>query len=158
MLASQVAVDLGMASALAQPPYAVAGRRVPPRGTRTDEAFTAVVATLRARFPRDHWCPAAAPTGQGWPAGRPPRRGATPSSASRSPAATGRPPSRQDELSAVQVPTLIIQGERDPFGIPVPPALGVLVRVAGDHSLKKDHPRIAAALCDWLTDRLSPVS
>ena len=58
----------------------------------------------------------------------------------------GRPEkSRLDELEAVTVPTLVVQGERDPFGIP-PGA----VTVGGDHSLKSDLEGVAAAVRDWL--------
>lgn len=150
-LAVRVALEQSLAAALVQPPYAVAGRRVPPRGTQTDEAFTHVVAELRARFP----------TGPLITGGR--SYGSR--VACRTVGATGADgvvclafplqppggrPSRQPELSAVEVPTLIVQGERDAFGVPVPPPLGELVLVGGDHSLKKDHAAIAAALSRWL--------
>jgi predicted alpha/beta-hydrolase family hydrolase len=52
------------------------------------------------------------------------------------------------------VPTLVVQGDRDPFGVPDPASLpsGItLVVVSGDHSLKKDVPAIRAAIADWLT-------
>lgn len=77
----------------------------------------------------------------------------------------GRPEkSRADELLAAGVPTLVVQGERDPFGGPDDfPAGGfALHRVPGaDHSFKvaKGHDRdatlagIAAAVGDWLLSR-----
>ena len=51
------------------------------------------------------------------------------------------------------VPTLVIQGERDPFGVPDSATLPdghTLVVVPGDHSLKKDAPAIRAAIAAWL--------
>jgi uncharacterized protein len=64
----------------------------------------------------------------------------------------GRPdaPNRLSELDAVDVPTLVVQGESDPFGMP-PDADGrTVAQVAGDHGLKKDLDAVAAALRDWL--------
>lgn len=60
-------------------------------------------------------------------------------------------PTRLPELDAVTVPTLVVQGERDPFGMP-PPAPGRTIAVVrGDHGLKPDQDAIAAAVGDWLT-------
>ena len=59
-------------------------------------------------------------------------------------------PSRLTELEAVVVPVLIVQGERDPFGMP-PEAPGrTVVRVTGDHSLKADMARQREAVGAWL--------
>jgi uncharacterized protein len=70
---------------------------------------------------------------------RPPRRsGAVPAA------------SRQAELDAVDVPTLVVQGARDPFGIPAPGKLRTVVEVAGDHSLRTDLAAVAAAVSAWL--------
>ena len=57
---------------------------------------------------------------------------------------------RQPELDAVPVPVLVIQGVRDPFGMPSAPPTGRVVQVAGDHSLKADRAAVAAAIRDWL--------
>jgi predicted alpha/beta-hydrolase family hydrolase len=58
--------------------------------------------------------------------------------------------SRLDELDAVQVPVLVVQGERDPFGMPPEAPNRRVVKVAGDHSLKADLEAVAAAVRDWL--------
>ena len=59
-------------------------------------------------------------------------------------------PSRLPELDAVAVPTLVVQGARDPFGMP-PAAEGrTVVAVAGDHSLRTDLAGVAAAVREWL--------
>ena len=66
----------------------------------------------------------------------------------------GRPEkSRLPELVSVTVPTLVVQGDRDPFGVPDAATLPVgiaLVVVSGDHSLKKDAPAIRSGISDWL--------
>jgi predicted alpha/beta-hydrolase family hydrolase len=68
--------------------------------------------------------------------------------------AGGQPaPSRLPELDAVPVPTLVVQGERDRFGMPPAGTRRTVVRVSGDHSLRSDLPAVAAAVRDWL-DRL----
>ena len=58
--------------------------------------------------------------------------------------------SRLDELDAVAVPVLVVQGERDPFGMPPPAAGRTVVAVAGDHGLKADTAALEAAVSAWL--------
>ena len=60
------------------------------------------------------------------------------------------PPSRLPELDAVTVPTLVVQGERDPFGMPPPSANRIVARVPGDHSLRTDLEAVAAAVQSWI--------
>jgi predicted alpha/beta-hydrolase family hydrolase len=50
----------------------------------------------------------------------------------------------------VNVPTLVVQGERDRFGIPPAGPFRDLVTVAGDHSLRKDADAVTAAVRAWL--------
>ena len=58
--------------------------------------------------------------------------------------------SRLPELDEVTVPTLVVQGDRDPFGIPPASDRRVVVQVPGDHSLRTDPEAVAAAVRDWL--------
>src|SRR6185503_5445558 len=63
----------------------------------------------------------------------------------------GRPDrSRLGELTAVRVPVLVVQGERDPFGMPPPGRGRKVVQVAGDHSLRADPGAVTAAIGSWL--------
>jgi predicted alpha/beta-hydrolase family hydrolase len=63
----------------------------------------------------------------------------------------GRPEkSRLEELDAVTLPTLVVQGESDPFGMPPPAATREVATVAGDHGLKKDLDAVRAAVRAWL--------
>jgi hypothetical protein len=54
------------------------------------------------------------------------------------------------ELDAVPVPTLVVQGERDPFGVPPPGKLRDIVLVRGNHSLRTDVDAVGAAVREWL--------
>jgi uncharacterized protein len=164
------AVDAGAAVALVTQPYRVAGRRTPPRPAPQDVAWLALISSLRRRrglasLPfvvggRSNGarvaCRTAAASGAvavvalAFPL-RPPSR-ATPSSAGEPP--LGRPEnSRLDELDAVGVPTLVVQGDRDAFGMP-PPGEGrqVVVIPGADHSLKRGTPAIATAVTSFLAE------
>ena len=157
---SRVARELDLSVALVEQPYRVAGRRAPPRAPALDAAWIAIVARLRldelAGLPlvvggRSSGARVACRTTTATGASavlclafplRPPRRAGTPEA-----------PSRLPELDAAAVPVLVVQGERDPFGVP-PGAPGrTVVLVAGDHSLKADVPAVAAAVRDWLAGR-----
>jgi uncharacterized protein len=76
---------------------------------------------------------------------QPPRRsGATPAQ------------NRLPELEGVPLPTLVVQGERDPFGIPPATALRTVVRVPGNHSLRTDLHAVADAVRAWLPGVVAP--
>jgi len=148
-----VATGLGLAVALVEQPYRVAGKRVGPRGPALDEAWTAVVTHLRTRV-------LDAPLITGG-------RSAGARTACRTALATGaaavlclafptRPPGRPDapsrlpELDGAGVPVLVVQGLTDPYGTPPGTVDRRVVPVAGDHGLKKDLPAVAAAVRAWL--------
>lgn len=115
-------------------PWRAAGRKVAPRPEVLDECFVAVGNWLRVRTPlvvggRSAGARTAARTARelgasgyvalGFPLHPP-----------------GRPErSRLDELESVQVPTLVVQGERDPFGRPeeFPPDRELAVVPGADH-------------------------
>ena len=59
--------------------------------------------------------------------------------------------SRLAELDAVTVPTLVVQGERDPFGMPPAGPTRQVVKVPGDHGLKTDLDAVTAAVRSWLS-------
>jgi len=152
--ATRAANAEGFAVALVEQPYRVAGRRSPAPAAQADAAWVAVVAHLRAHdFAR---LPLVV-GGRSWGA----------RVACRSAAATdargvlclafpvrppGRPsaPDRLPELDAVVVPTLVVQGARDPFGIPPEAPRRAVVTVAADHSLKSDLAAVGSAVSGWL--------
>src|SRR5262249_44732208 len=66
-------------------------------------------------------------------------------------ASSARPPqSRLPELDAVAVPTLVVQGVRDQFGIPPDGPQRRVVQVTGDHSLRTDLAAVGEAVAGWL--------
>jgi hypothetical protein len=150
---TDVARSEGIGVALVEQPYRVAGRRSPAPARQLDAAWTAVVAHLLERELRG--LPLIA-------GGR--SMGAR--VACRTAEATGavavlclafplHPPGRPEktrlpELDAVTVPALVVQGERDPFGIPPAAERRTVVQVPGDHSLRADLEAVAAAVRAWL--------
>ena len=62
--------------------------------------------------------------------------------------------SRLEELDAVDVPVLVVQGESDPFGMPTPAKGREIVKVAGNHGLKADLDAVGAAVGKWLAERV----
>jgi predicted alpha/beta-hydrolase family hydrolase len=49
----------------------------------------------------------------------------------------------------VKVPTLVVQGESDPFGMPPDGPNRTVVRIPGNHSLRNS-AAVAGAVSDWL--------
>jgi predicted alpha/beta-hydrolase family hydrolase len=155
--ATEAARSVGSSVALIEQPYRVAGRRSPAPARQLDAVWTAVIEQLRAGELRGLpllvggrsigarvACRTAEAIGAvavlclAFPL-QPPPRGGRPAT-----------PSRLEELDAVRVPMLIVQGERDRFGIPPAAAGRAVVEVPGDHSLRKDPEAVAAAVRDWL--------
>jgi hypothetical protein len=149
VIATEVALGLDVSVVLVEQPYRVAGRRSAAPAARLDEAWSAVVGALDPQVPLV--------TGG---------RSSGARVACRTAAATGaagvlclafplHPPgkpekSRLPELEAVDVPVLVVQGERDAFGMP-PPAPGREVAVVkGDHGLKADRAAVGAAIEGFL--------
>ena len=160
--AARAALGAGWSVALVEQPYRVAGRRSPVAAPRLDAAWTEVGAALGGRDGPLHGlrlvtggrssgarvaCRTAAQTGAigvlslAFPL-RPPGRAGS----------DRNPPSRQPELDGAGVPVLVLQGASDRFGIPRSSTRlqRTVVRVEGDHGLKRDHARIAATIDRWL--------
>lgn len=152
----RAALDAGLAVARITQPYRVAGRRAPAPAGQLDQVWTAVLTTLRER-----------PDLGGVPlivGGR--SSGAR--VACRTAAAVGatavvalafplHPPgrperSRSGELDGA-VPTLVVNGDRDPFGVPAErPGVTVVVRPGERHDLKRDPGAVADAVRSWLSE------
>ena len=155
--AAQAAGSAGVSVALVEQPYRVAGRRSPAPANQLDAAWIAVVSQLRAG-----------------PLGGLPLltggRSAGARVACRTAAETesvgvvclafplhppGRPEkSRLAELDAVEVPTLVVQGDRDPFGMPPDGPNRTVTPIPGTHSLKST-TAVAAAVANWLASVLA---
>jgi hypothetical protein len=144
------AVAAGVRVALVTQPYRVAGRRAPAPAPHLDEAWTAAVRGIAVPgLPlllggRSSGARVACRTAPGLgaagvlalafplhPPGRPDR-------------------SRDDELHAA-LPTLVVNGDRDPFGVPTATAnVEVVVRPGATHDLRKDLQGTADAVLTWL--------
>jgi uncharacterized protein len=162
--ATAAALAEGVSVALVEQPYRVAGRRSPAPARQLDVAWTTVVEHLcddqfeglplvvggrslggRVACRTAEAVGAVAVLCLAFPL-IPPRR--------RSASATT---SRLPELNAVTVPVLVVQGVRDPFGIPPAGQLRTVVQVPGDHSLRADLDAVGAAVTAWLRDVVARV-
>jgi uncharacterized protein len=151
--ATKAANEAGLSVALVEQPYRVAGRRSPAPAKQLDAAWLAVVPQLFPGLPlivggrsagARVACRTAAQTEAvavlclAFPVHPP-----------------GKPEkSRLDELDAVTVPTLVVQGERDPFGIPPAAPNRDVVLVSGTHSLRSS-AAVQAVVSGWL-ERIRP--
>jgi predicted alpha/beta-hydrolase family hydrolase len=162
--AANVARSEGVSVALVEQPYRVAGRRSPAPARQLDAAWTAVVDYLvagalrglpllvggRSLGARVACRTAEATSAVGliclaFPLQPPRRSGGAPTQ------------SRLGELDALAVPTLVVQGARDPFGMPPASARRTVVQVPGNHSLRTDVEAVAAAVRGWLPGIVSQV-
>jgi predicted alpha/beta-hydrolase family hydrolase len=163
---ADAAVAARMSVARIEQPYRVAGRKSAPPAAKLDEAWLAVHAALV--------------TAPGAPlAGLPLLSGGRSSGARvtcRTAAATKsvgvlclafplHPPQRNPdaerktrlpELEAVTVPVLVVQGDRDPFGMPPPGPARTVVTVAGNHSLRSGLADVGPAVASWLASLALP--
>jgi predicted alpha/beta-hydrolase family hydrolase len=148
--ATDAANAAGVSVALIEQPYRVAGRRSPAPAAQLDEAWLAVVRGLSPGLPlivggRSAGARVACRTAAEvdavavlclafplHPPGKPEK-------------------TRLPELEGVTVPTLVVQGERDPFGIPPAGPNREVVLIAGTHSLRSSST-VAAAVAAWLRD------
>jgi hypothetical protein len=158
--ATRGATAAGLHVALVEQPYRVAGRRAPAPAGHLDEAWLAVAEDLAGRWfdglplvfgGRSSGGRVACRTaGEGeavavlclafplHPPGKPER-------------------TRQPELDMVNVPALVVQGEKDTFGCPESAHHREIVVLAGDHSLKADVKGVSKAVQEWLSRVLRPL-
>ncbi|HUI36760.1 MAG TPA: alpha/beta family hydrolase [Gaiellaceae bacterium] len=147
--ATDAAREAGLSVALVEQPYRVAGRRSPAPAAQLDAAWISVISQLpRKGLPllvggrsagARVACRTAAEVGAAavlclafplHPPGKPEK-------------------SRLEELDAVEAPTLVVQGERDPFGLPPPGPNRTVVTIPGTHSLRSS-ATVTAVVREWL--------
>ena len=152
---------LGAATALVTQPYRVRGGRAPGSAAKQDAAWVELVGALRREVGRD----GALPLVQ---CGR--------SNGARVACRTARPlgaagvialafplhppgqpdKSRDQELRDAGTSVLVINGDRDPFGVPEPDDRTNVVVLAGEtHALAKQTAVIGATVTDWLSELLA---
>jgi uncharacterized protein len=149
------ALAAGVAVALVTQPYRVAGRRAPAPAPALDEAWRAVIGAVVKRVPDVPLVVGGRSSGARVACRTANELGAAAVVALAFPLhPPGKPErSRADEL-ATGVPTLVVNGDRDPFGVP-PGGPGVEVHVLpGErHDLRRDPPAVARAVVTWLRRR-----
>jgi uncharacterized protein len=151
----------GVTVGLVEQPYRVAGRRSTPPAAQLDTAWVALVEGLRAGPLRDLplvfggrssgarvACRTAGPAGA---------LGAICLAFPLQPPGRASSPSRLPELDGASVPVLVVQGERDPYGMPPPGEGRTVVAVKGDHALRGDLGALGAAVRAWLSQLLSQI-
>ncbi len=156
MAARQAGLQAGGAVARVLQPYRLRGASAPGSPQRQDAAWLEVIGALRARYP-------AAPLVQGGRSNgaRVACRTARAAGAAgvialafplHPPGKAGLPErSRAAELRSAGVPVLVINGERDPFGVPDPADADQLVVLEGEtHSLSGHRAAVVSAVASWL--------
>jgi len=147
------ALAAGMVVARVTQPYRVAGRRAPAPAGQLDEAWCAAVAALLDGYQvppplvlggRSSGARVACRTA--------PALGAAGVVALAFPLS---PPARPDRTRLHEldtgVPTLVVNGDRDPFGVPPgAPGRRVEVRRGERHDLRRDPVAVAGVVVDWL--------
>lgn len=152
-VATRVALEEDWSVVLVEQPYRVAGRSNAPAAPKLDEAWIAVVEQLGLDVPlvaggRSSGARVACRTAEAvgaigvlclaFPL-QPPAR-----------ASGSVTPSRLEELEAVRVPVLVVQGRNDQFGVPPEGPARTVVVLEGDHGLKKDMAGLGEAVRGWL--------
>ena len=153
------ALGLGLSVARVRQPYRVQpGRRPPPAAAVLDEAWVACVAVARS-----------------WAGQRKPFVLGGRSAGARVAARTARelgaagvlalafplhPPGRPESSRAGELdpgmPTLVVNGDRDPFGVPTPAGqVRVVVRPGEGHELRRDPAGVAEVVSQWLRELLN---
>lgn len=146
------ALAAGVAVGRVTQPYRVAGRRSPAPAAQLDAAWSAVVAEVRSRYPRKPLITGGRSSGARVACRTAGDVGAVGVLALAFPLhPPGRPDrSRASEL-ATGVPTLVINGDSDPFGVPEAGGDVELCVIPGaKHDLRKDLSAVAEAAVGWL--------
>jgi predicted alpha/beta-hydrolase family hydrolase len=156
LAARQAGLQAGATVVRVTQPYRVGGGRAPGSAQRQDEAWLEIISALRAVYPglplvqggRSNGARLACRTAQQAGAAavialafplHPPGKADDPSR------------SRAGELRSAGVPVLVINGERDPFGIPDQADADRLIVLPGEtHSLSRHPQAITEAVASWL--------
>jgi predicted alpha/beta-hydrolase family hydrolase len=134
-------------------PYRVAGRRSPAPALQLDAAFIAAVAAAREQVGADLTLLVGGRSSGARVACR--TAGAVGAAGVVALAFPLHPPGKPDRSRAaelpVDLPTLVVNGDKDAFGVPAGGGcVEVAVRPGEAHALRRDPPATAAVVVDWL--------
>src|SRR3954452_7148102 len=146
----EAATAAGVRVVLVTQPYRMAGRRAPGPAAQLDEGWTAVIGAIAVpKLPlifggRSSGARVACRTAT--------TLGAAGVLALAFPL---HPPGTPDKTRAgelpADLPTLVLNGDRDPFGVPTPtPSVEVSIRPGATHDLRKDLHKTAETALSWL--------
>jgi uncharacterized protein len=146
------ATAAGVRVVLVTQPYRVAGRRAPAPAVQLDEAWTAVVAHYAV--PKLPLIFGGRSSGARVACRTAPTLGAAGVVALAFPL---HPPGKPEKTRAAELPaelpTVVLNGDRDPFGIPAATAnVDVLIRPGATHDLRKGVTETAEMAVDWLRE------
>ncbi|MET8848187.1 alpha/beta family hydrolase [Amycolatopsis sp. NPDC004625] len=157
---TRAAQTAGVHVALVEQPYRVAGRRAPAPANQLDTAWLTVADELSERFDGLPFVFGGRSSGA--------RVACRTAAAGQAVAVLclafpehppGKPEkTRQPELDSVEVPVLVVQGSRDPFGRPAAGPHHEIVVVDGDHNLSADLESVSRAATEWLSRVLRPLA
>jgi predicted alpha/beta-hydrolase family hydrolase len=149
------AVTAGFAVALVTQPYRVAGRRAPAPAAQLDVAWSVVVRELTAHRRYKSMFVGGRSSGA--------RVACRTAAALRATGVValafplhppGRPDRSRDDELRTGLPTLVVNGDRDAFGVPEPDgSVEVVVRPDETHALNKAPEQIGRIISEWLLDR-----
>ncbi|MDX6739969.1 alpha/beta family hydrolase [Actinocorallia sp. A-T 12471] len=149
----EAALALDAAVARITQPFRLAGRRAPGSPAKQDAAWLEAVAEVRARVPSAPLVQCGRSNGARVACRTAAEAGAVGVLALAFPLhPPGKPEkSRAGELREAGVPVVVVNGDRDPFGVPDPVDAAEVVVLAGErHDLNRDPARVGAAVAPWL--------
>ena len=159
LAAGQAGAALGGTVARVLQPYRVRGARAPGSPDRQDAAWLEVITQIRPRFPDIPLVQGGRSNGARLACRTARAAGALAVVALAFPLhPPGRPErSRAEELRDAGVPVLVVNGDRDPFGIPdAADAARVVVLAGQTHALSRRPEEIRQAVEAWLREVLEP--
>jgi uncharacterized protein len=160
LAARQAGLAAGAAVARVTQPYRAGGARAPGSPARQDAAWQEVVGALRSRYPGIALVQGGRSNGARLACRTALAVGAVAVVALafplHPPGMAGVPErSRAPELRAAGVPVLVVNGGRDPFGVPDAADVDRLIVLAGEtHALSRQPAAITAAVSTWLREVL----
>ncbi|WP_326827075.1 alpha/beta hydrolase family protein [Streptosporangium sp. NBC_01756] len=155
------AAGIGGVVARVLQPFRMRGARAPGSAVKQDEAWAALVGELQGRYPGLPLVQGGRSNGARVACRTAPEVRADAVVALAFPLhPPGRPErSRAGELCAAGVDVLVVNGDRDPFGVPAAADVARLVVLPGEgHDLKKDPARVGEVVAEWLGARMRPGS
>jgi predicted alpha/beta-hydrolase family hydrolase len=151
-------IALGAVTALTTQPYVVRGAKAPGSAVKQDAAWAEIVAALRTRHPGLALIQGGRSNGARVACRTAPAVGARGVIALAFPLhPPGQPgKSRAGELASAGTEVLVLNGDRDPFGMPgAGPGIRIVVLTGETHALSRNPAAIGEIAADWIREVLA---